>query len=114
MILLYIGAALMIIGALCDLLAGIGMLRFKNFYLRLHAATVGTVGGAVVPLIGVALAALDMPSLPGRFAIAGASFITALIILLVAPAGSTALAYAAHRSGVEGNFHFDHLRGEEK
>ncbi|CAB50375.1 monovalent cation/H(+) antiporter subunit G [Pyrococcus abyssi] len=95
-ILFYIGSALIVIGALCDLFGALGLLRFPNFYVRLHAATVGTIGGAVVPLLGVSLVAVSLNLL----AIAGASFITAIIILLAAPAGAHALAYAAHRSGI--------------
>ncbi|MEM4040850.1 MAG: monovalent cation/H(+) antiporter subunit G, partial [Ignisphaera sp.] len=57
-ILVIIGEILVIIGAICDLLGAIGLLRFPNFYVRLHALTVGTIGGAFVPLIGVALIAI--------------------------------------------------------
>jgi len=110
-VLFYIGMAMIFVGAVCDVFGALGMLRFPNFYVRLHAATVGTIGGAVVPLFGVAILALGANFLPHRYAIAGASTITALIILLVAPAGSTALAYAAHRSGaVEWRPGVDHLK----
>jgi multicomponent Na+:H+ antiporter subunit G len=52
---------------------------------------------------------------PHRYAVAGASFITGVIVLLVAPAGATALAYAAHRSGVvEWKPKVDHLREARK
>ncbi|MFA4639714.1 monovalent cation/H(+) antiporter subunit G [Pyrococcus kukulkanii] len=94
----YIGVIMIIIGGICDLFGAIGLLRFPNFYVRLHAATVGTIGGAVVPLFGVALLALGADFLPHKYAIAGASFVTGIIILLVAPAGATALAYAAHKA----------------
>ncbi|MEM1772799.1 MAG: monovalent cation/H(+) antiporter subunit G, partial [Desulfurococcaceae archaeon] len=67
-------------------------------YVRLHAATIGAIYGAVLPLIGISLMALGIPELPGRYAVAGASFITAIILLVVAPVGSHVLAYAAHKS----------------
>ncbi|NJD98587.1 cation:proton antiporter [Thermococcus sp. LS1] len=109
-ILFYIGAVMIIIGGICDLFGAIGLLRFPNFYVRLHAATVGTIGGAVVPLFGVALLALGADFLPHRYAIAGASFITGIIVLLAAPAGATALAYAAHKVKlVEWKPKVDHL-----
>ncbi len=98
-VLFILGAILITIGGICDLFGAIGLLKFPNFYVRLHAATVGTIGGAVVPLFGVTLLALGM-NIPNKYAIAGASLITGLIILLVAPAGATALAYAAHRAGI--------------
>ncbi|AEH24796.1 monovalent cation/H(+) antiporter subunit G [Pyrococcus yayanosii] len=97
-ILFYLGALMIIIGGICDLLGAIGLLRFPNFYVRLHAATVGTIGGAVVPLFGISLLSLGADFLPHKYAIAGASFVTGVIILLAAPAGATALAYAAHRA----------------
>lgn len=97
-ILFWIGSVLFIVGGIFDLLAAIGMIRFPNFYVRLHAATIGAIYGAVLPLIGISLMALGLPELPGNLVIAGASFITALILLVVAPIGSHVLAYAAHRS----------------
>ncbi|ACJ15756.1 Na+/H+ antiporter subunit [Thermococcus onnurineus NA1] len=109
-ILFYIGALLIVIGALCDFFGALGLLRFPNFYVRLHAATVGIIGGAAVPLFGVALLALGADFLPHRYAIAGASFITGIIVLLASPAGSHALAYAAHRAKlVEWEPKVDHL-----
>ena len=98
-VLFVLGSAMILIGGLCDLFGAIGLLRFPNFFLRLHAATVGTIGGAVVPLFGVAFVALGSDFLGSmRYPIAGASAITAIIVLLVAPAGSHILAYAAHKA----------------
>lgn len=97
-VLFWVGAFLFLVGGVFDLLAAIGMLRFPNFYVRLHAATIGAIYGAVLPLLGVSLMALGMPELPSRYAVAGASFVTAIILLIVAPVGSHVLAYAAHKS----------------
>lgn len=94
----WLGSALFIAGGVFDLFAAIGMIRFPNFYVRLHAATIGAIYGAVLPLIGISLMALGLPELPGNMVIAGASFITAIILLIVAPVGSHVLAYAAHKS----------------
>lgn len=100
-ILIYLGEMLVAIGVFCDLAASIGMIRFPNFYVRLHAATVGTIGGAFVPLIGVALIALGAEWLGTyRFFLAGASIVTAVLIIILAPVGSHVLARAAHRAGV--------------
>jgi len=101
LVIFIIGVALMIIGAICDLIGSLGFIRFPNFFVRLHAATIGAIGGAVYPLFGVALVALvmDAPAFT-RYVIAGGAFITAIIILLVAPTGSHALARAAHRARV--------------
>jgi len=113
-ILFTLGAILITIGGICDFLGAIGLLKFPNFYIRLHAATVGTIGGAVVPLFGVAFLALGT-DIPNKYTIAGASFITGLIVLLVAPAGATALAYAAHKAEiVEWKPKTDHLKEARK
>ncbi len=100
-ILIYVGWALLVIGAIADLIAAIGLNRFPNFFVRLHAATIGTIGGAFYPLLGVALIAFGAEFLgPYRFFMGGAALVTAFLILLLAPAGSHALARAAHRSKV--------------
>jgi len=94
-----IGLVLVVIGAICDLAGSLGLLRFPNFFVRLHAATVGTIGGAVIPLFGIALIALVSSQLgPYRWAVAGGAVIAAILIMIIAPAGSHALAYAAHKS----------------
>ncbi|MEZ0394772.1 MAG: monovalent cation/H(+) antiporter subunit G [Desulfurococcaceae archaeon] len=112
-ILFWAGAALFTIGGVFDLLASIGMLRFPNFYVRLHAATIGTVYGAAVPLFGISLMALGLPELPGRLALAGGAFASGIILLLVAPVGSHVLAYAAHKSkAVEWKPYVDALEGD--
>jgi multicomponent Na+:H+ antiporter subunit G len=100
-VLLYIGMALVVIGALCDLIAAMGLVRFPNFFVRLHAATVGTIGGAVVPLFGVTLMTFACDFLGyWKWFLACGSFITAIIIMIVAPVGSHALARGAHRHGI--------------
>ncbi len=99
---LVIGIALVVLGAIMDLIAAIGMNRFTNFYLRLHAATVGTIGGSVYPLVGLALIALCsdvFPTLTERLYVAGIALVTAFFVALTAPVGSHVLARAAHRSG---------------
>ncbi len=100
-ILIYVGWALLVVGAIADLIAAIGLNRFPNFFVRLHAATIGTIGGAFYPLLGVALIAFGAEFLgPYRFFMGGAALVTAFLVLLLAPAGSHALARAAHRSKV--------------
>ncbi len=98
-ILIIIGEVLIAIGAICDLIAAIGMNRFPNFFVRLHALTVGAIGGAFVPLIGVTLLSLGAEFLGVyRFFMAGASIVSAILLLFLAPVGSHAIARAAHRS----------------
>jgi len=95
----YAGMALMAIGAFCSLVASIGMNRFPNFFVRLHAASVGTIGGAFVPMIGASLLAFTLEELGSyRFFIGGAGIVAAFFLLILAPAGSHILARAAYLS----------------
>ena len=94
-----IGFTFITIGAICDLVAAIGINRFPNFFVRLHAATIGIIGGAVIPLIGVSLVSLVSEQLGFyRFAVSGIALITALVIMIVAPTGTHILAYATHKA----------------
>ena len=96
---LIVGIILTLIGVFCDVVGSIGMVRFPNFFVRLHAATVGTIGGAVYPLFGVTLMSLALNYLGViRYFVATGAFLTAIAIVLTAPVGSHALARAAHRS----------------
>ena len=100
-ILVYIGLVFVFLGGIADIIASLGMNRFKNFYLRLHAATIGTIWGAFVPVIGVSLISIGVEELGVyRFFLAGGGFITAFLILILGPAGSHALARGTHRSGL--------------
>ena len=95
----YIGMILVIGGGVLDLIASIGMNRFKNFYLRLHAATIGAIGGGFYPLIGLGMISLTMEQLGiNRYYIAGIAFTTALFLVITAPVGSHAIAQGAHKS----------------
>jgi len=97
--LIVIGGIMVAVGAVADLIASIGMNRFPNFFVRLHAATVGTIWGAFVPLIGASLISIGADFLgPYRYFTAGGAVVTAVLVLILAPAGSHALARAAHRS----------------
>jgi len=96
-----IGMVLLSIGLFAIVVSAIGFHRFKNFYLRLHALTVGTIWGCIFPLFGMALVAVTLDDLGVyRWFIAGASVVTAVIVLMLAPAGSHAIARAVHRAKV--------------
>ncbi|MEM0340954.1 MAG: monovalent cation/H(+) antiporter subunit G [Acidilobaceae archaeon] len=95
-----LGLALVVLGAILDLIAALGLVRLPDFYTRLHAATIGAIGGAAVPLVGSALIALSLEELGSvRLAIFGGSLFTSVVVTLVAPIASHAVARAAYRSG---------------
>ena len=98
-ILVILGQILVAIGVFCDLAAAILMLRFPNFYVRLHALTVGSIGGAFIPMIGAALIAAGSPFLGFyRWFMVGAAIVVAVIEYVLAGAGTHAIARAVHRS----------------
>jgi multicomponent Na+:H+ antiporter subunit G len=100
-VLYVLGAFLLCLGGFAALVSAIGFHRFKNFYLRLHAATVGTIWGSVYPLVGIALVAITIEELGAyRWYISGSSIVAAIVILMLAPAGSHALARGVHRARV--------------
>ncbi len=91
------GMVMIVIGAVYDVIASIGMLRFDDFYLRAHAATVGTIGGAVLPIFGAGLVALVSPWLGTlRYFLTGIALTTGVLILLTAPTGSHSLVSAVY------------------
>ncbi len=95
-----IGGALVFIGGFFDLVAAIGVNRFPDLYTRLHAVTIGAIGGAVYPIIGAALLAYSLTRDPWTAAAYAAPLlVTALLIAVTAPTGSHAVARAAYRSG---------------
>lgn len=99
LVLIIVGKTLVAIGLFCDFAAALLMLRFPNFYVRLHALTVGSIGGAVVPMIGAGLIALGSPFLGDlRWFLAGGAFVTALFTFILGGAGSHAIARATYRS----------------
>ena len=98
-VLAVVGVVLIGLGAFCDLVASIGVLRLRDFYQRMHALTIGTIGGCVVPLVGLALLAAGYPELGyARWFIAGVALVSAVMVLTLGPTGSHALARAAYRS----------------
>ncbi|HBF91054.1 MAG TPA: sodium:proton antiporter, partial [Hyphomonas atlantica] len=54
-----LGAALCLGGALLCVVGTVGVLRFPDFYTRLHAASVTDTSGATLLLFGMALMAPD-------------------------------------------------------
>lgn len=108
MILTLMGLILLFMGAVCDLLGAMGMHRFNTFYLRLHAATVGTVGGKFYPILGVTFIAAEK----GLWPVVGISVLTALLVLITTPVGSHALAYAASKARIV-EMELDEFRGDE-
>jgi len=99
-LLFYTGLVIVVAGGVLDVIASIGFFRLKDFYMRLHAATIGAIGGGFYPLIGLALIALSLDvDIYFKAYVSGVCIIAAILVALGSPAGSHILAKAAYHSG---------------
>ncbi|AHB47640.1 sodium:proton antiporter [Hyphomicrobium nitrativorans NL23] len=89
----WIGAFFLVLGATVCLVAAIGVLRFPDFFMRMHAATKAGVAGAGLVLIGIGFA---MPS----FEIALKIVLANLFLLLTVPVAGHLLGRAGYIAGV--------------
>lgn len=89
-----IGGLLCFLGAVLTLTGTVGVLRFPDFYTRLHAASVTDTAGAAFLLIGMAVLAPHWLVLTKLAAIG-------LFLFLTSPTASHAIANAAHVAGLE-------------
>ena len=103
LILSIIGGIIIFIGGIFDLIAALGVNKFPDFYTRLHAVTIGTIGGAVYPIIGsvILVSGISDLDLRAKLSFALPMLIIAALILITAPTGSHAVARAAYRSGLK-------------
>lgn len=90
----YFGAALLLLGAVFSLLAGIGVLRLPDLFTRLHAASKAGVVGAGLMLLAAGLVAADGAVL--LRAVLGVVF-----LLLATPVSAHLLARAALKAGTQ-------------
>lgn len=82
-------AALLCVGGLFTLVGAVGMLRFKDFYMRLHAPTKATTLGVG----GVLLASLAISWAQGSWVLH--ELLIALFLFVTAPVSANLLAKAA-------------------
>jgi multicomponent Na+:H+ antiporter subunit G len=87
-----LGGGFVALGALLMVGAGIGMLRFPDFYTRIHAVNVDGLGVALA-LFGLALAANDG-------ALALELGLLAVLVLVLGPVQAALIANSAHSGGL--------------
>lgn len=90
----WVVSILMLIGSFFALVAAIGVLRFPDFYLRMHAATKAGAFGAAILLLSAAL----------HFGTLRAGLTCAFIIIfyyMTTPVAAQTLSEAAYRCGVK-------------
>lgn len=86
--------AIVAIGGLALIFGGtLGMLRFPDFYTRLHGASASDAPGAALVLMGLALMAPDA-------AVAMRLALLIALVVAIGPVMSHALASAAHGGGL--------------
>jgi multicomponent Na+:H+ antiporter subunit G len=106
-----VGFVLVILGAVLNVIGSIGLNRFPNYFVRIHASTVSVMGGCFVPLVGVAILAFGSSDL----ATALGAIATGIFIFLTAPVSSHAVARAAAKSRIDrGPLCCDHLEEDKK
>lgn len=88
-----LGGAVAVVGVAMLTVGAIGMLRFPDFYTRLHANHAGAMTGAPMVLLGLAITAHD-------WATAVRLGLLALLLLAVAPVLAHLLANTAHAAGL--------------
>lgn len=89
-----IAAILVLVGGFFSLVAGIGLYRLPDLYLRMHAATkAGTLGGGII-LIAVAFHSQETE-------VIARAAVGVIFLLITAPIGAHLLGRAGYLSGVK-------------
>lgn len=88
------GAALCLAGAILCVIGTIGVMRFPDFYTRMHAASVTDTSGGAIILLGMALMAPD-------WSVVVKLGVIFWLIFLTSPTASHAIANAAHTAGLQ-------------
>lgn len=88
-----VGTLLLAVGLVFMLGGAIGLLRFPDFYTRLHAAGVSDAVGGVILLLGLAVIASE-------WGIALRLLLLAALIVALAPTVAQLAANAAHAAGL--------------
>ncbi len=98
---------MVLIGAIISLIAGIGLLRMPDSFLRVQVGTKASTAGVALIMLGLALI---VPSWFGKL------FVILLFVLMTNPVSSNVLMRAAHRNGhpMSPKTVVDHLSDDEK
>lgn len=87
-----VGASLAFAGAVLAAIGGFGVIRFPDFYTRIHAASITDTGGATLMILGLMLIS-GLSPVTLKLAIVWA------FIMLTSPTAAHALANAAFGAG---------------
>ena len=87
------GGLIVLVGAIVSFIGAVGVIRFPDFYTRMHAASVTDTLGATLMLAGMML-------LAGWSLVTVKIFLIWLFIFLTSPTASNAAAHAALTAGL--------------
>ncbi len=90
----YLGGGLCLVGALLVLTGTVGILRFPDFFTRMHAASITDTAGATVFLVGMAL-------LSPHWLVLVKLFVIWLLLFITGPTASHIVANAAYTAGLQ-------------
>ncbi len=102
------GAALLLVGSVLAVLAGVGLQRFPDVFARIHAATKATTLGLVLIVAGAALTIGDAGNAAKLALVAVLQFVTA-------PVSAHMVGRASYGAGTEMSDHtaIDELGGDQ-
>ena len=100
-VILHLSYLLMGIGAFCSVVGAIGMIRFPNYFVRLHASTVSVVGGGITTLLGLAFYSIAAtPDVVLKYLLSSGAIIVAVFLFITSPISTHAAARASHKFGI--------------
>jgi monovalent cation/proton antiporter MnhG/PhaG subunit len=86
---------LYLLGLFFNLAAVLGIIRMPDLYCRLHSSSKNTTLGSLLIILGLSLRQIQIGNLPATLKI----LFIGLLLLIVTPIGSHALARAAYKFG---------------
>ena len=111
MILNVISIVLICLGIVFFIGGAVGVLRFPDFYTRMHAAGKGDTCSMLLILTGLALFQLNDPTL-ANFLVVGKIFFITLFIMITSPTSTHALIKAGFEEGIK-MWKRDESKGEQ-
>lgn len=89
-----VGGVLVVLGAVVTLSGAVGLLRFPDFYTRIHAVSLTDTAGLGLILLGLLLQAPD-------WGVGVRLMLVLAFLVLTSPTATHALAQAARKDGVD-------------
>lgn len=79
-----------------NLIGVLGFYKYKNFFVRLHAATVSTIGGVFYPLLILSI----ITFIKDEVTMSMSFLLAAILVVILSPTGTHALAKATYKKKI--------------